>query len=85
MKVKGLLVLKRTIRFLIDALPSLFWFVVMFAFDLPYVAALSLISAVIHEAAHIFAMAFISNGCSLRAALSGFRLGAKFTHDVFVK
>ena len=55
-------------------LSVLFWILVIYGFDEPYAAGLTLISAVIHETGHILAIYLRKRGGRLRGALSGFRI-----------
>lgn len=56
-------------------LPLLFWASVMFGFDAPYIAILTIISAIIHEAGHICAMLLLSRDTGvLSPRLLGFRI-----------
>lgn len=58
-----------------SVLPIIFWVSLIFGFDTPYVAILTLISAVWHELGHCFAIALIGNGAgSMRGHASGFRI-----------
>ena len=54
--------------------PAVFWILIIFAFDMPYVAILTLISALIHELGHIIATVFLNGGFDIRSGLSGLRL-----------
>ena len=49
-------------------LPLLFWALIMFGFDAPYIAILTIISAIIHEAGHLFAMLFITHEAQMPTA-----------------
>lgn len=60
-------------------LPSLFSMLIIFSFDEPYVAILTLISAAVHEGGHIFAAWLLSGGSRLRGRFFGFALYAKNT------
>ena len=56
-------------------LPLLFWALIMFGFDAPYIAILTIISAIIHEAGHLFAMLFITHEAQMPTArLVGFKI-----------
>ena len=56
------------------ALPVLFWTLVIYAFDEPLIAGLTVAAALIHESGHLL-YAFISGWeGSFRGALTGFRL-----------
>ena len=70
---------KRIIEFLEllagSVLPIIFWISVIFGFDAPYVAMLTIISAVIHELGHYTAIAyFTGRNARLRGHSSGFRI-----------
>lgn len=61
-------------------LPMLFWISVIFGFDAPGVAVLTLIVAVIHELGHITAMIILRGGKIIpRGHATGFRLST--SHD----
>ena len=55
-------------------MPPIFWTLIIFAFDMPYVAIATLIAALIHECGHIAAMLLITGGFKLGSELSGLRL-----------
>lgn len=56
-------------------LPIIFWISVIFGFDTPDVAILTIISAVIHESGHCIAILFFSKSTpSLRGHSTGFRI-----------
>ena len=56
-------------------LPIVFWVSVIFGFDVPYVAGLTIISAVIHELGHFGAIYVLSGkGNAPRGHSSGFRI-----------
>lgn len=57
-----------------SVLPIIFWVSVIFGFDTPCVAILTIIAAVIHELGHYFAIAILSGGGVLRGHSSGFRI-----------
>ena len=57
-------------------LPFLFWMLILFGFDEPYAATLTLLSAIFHETAHSVA-AFSFGGARLRARLHGFGMKPK--------
>ncbi len=64
-------------------LPMLFWLTLIFGFDAPYVAILTVICAVIHEVGHYIAILMLSSKASrLRGHISGFRikLNTKLTY-----
>ena len=66
------------LNFIINCLSFLFWALVLIGFNTPYVAVLTLISALIHECGHIAALAFTGNFTAFpRFAVSGMRLSRK--------
>ncbi|MBE6635726.1 MAG: hypothetical protein E7617_05980 [Ruminococcaceae bacterium] len=67
----------KSLSYLLDTVPIFFWISIVLAFELPYVAVLSLISAVIHEAGHICAAYHICGGSVLRSGFFGMRLYTK--------
>lgn len=69
--------LRRFISFLIGFLSFCFWGLMLFGFNKPYIAILTVLSAIIHEAGHITALSALGGGLSLpRFVLSGFRIRA---------
>lgn len=65
------------IKLVIKILPLSFWLVLIFAFDEPYIAILTLISAAIHELGHIIALVVLSKRYVFFGVSSGLRLSAK--------
>lgn len=59
-------------------IPALFWILLVFGFDTPAVATMTLICALIHEGGHIFAVCFLKKSFTLSSAISGFRIKHKF-------
>lgn len=58
-----------------SVLPLFFWVFLIFGFDVPYIAILTIIAAVIHEVGHLVAITFISQNTEVpRGHLSGFRI-----------
>ena len=56
-------------------LPIIFWVSLIFGFDTPYVAVLTLISALVHELGHYSAICLMSeHGGRIRGHTSGFRI-----------
>ena len=56
-------------------LPMVFWISVMFGFDTPYFAVLTVISAIIHETGHFAAISIFSkDGGKIRGHSTGFRI-----------
>ena len=65
------------IGFMLKVLPVGFWLALIFAFDEPYVAFLTLIAVAVHEAGHIAALVYFSHGYRFFGVGSGFRLSAR--------
>ena len=67
-------------------LPLFFWILLIFGFDEPYMAILTILSALLHELGHIIAMMLVGRfRGKLRAHLSGFRItavGGGYTDDI---
>ena len=63
-----------------DVLPLVFWMLLLFGFDVPYIAVLTLISAFLHELGHLFFIRIynVKRG-KLKASVSGFRIHTAFT------
>ena len=58
-----------------SVLPIIFWVSLIFGFDTPYVAILTLICAVWHELGHCSAIAVVGNGSGhVKGHASGFRI-----------
>lgn len=56
-------------------LPFLFFMLIIFGFDKPYMAVLTILTALAHELAHLLALALLSGGGQMpRAVLHGFKL-----------
>lgn len=56
-------------------LPIIFWISLIFGFDSPYIAILTIISAVLHEIGHSVAISFISGGeVAIKGHTTGFRI-----------
>lgn len=56
-------------------LPLIFWIFLIFGFDVPYIAILTIISALIHEAGHIAAISHLSGKCEIPSGkMFGFRI-----------
>ena len=66
-----------TIRFLLKILPIGFWLALVFAFDEPYVAFLTLIAIAVHELGHIGALVYFSRAYRFFGVGSGLRLSAR--------
>ena len=70
---------KRIVEFLEllagSVLPIIFWISVIFGFDVPYIAILTIISAVIHELGHYTAIAYFTRkNAKVRGHSSGLRI-----------
>ncbi len=70
-------------------LPMLFWLSVLFGFDTPMVAVLTVITAVIHELGHIFAISLSSGDIKApRGHLTGFRIShgenTSYKREIFI-
>ena len=61
----------KILNFLISILPPLFWGLIIFGFEEPYMAILSIICAIIHECGHII---FMNKSSAVRGVMSGFRI-----------
>ena len=58
-----------------SVLPIIFWVSIIFGFDLPYIAVLTIIAAVIHELGHYIAIAVLSDApAPIHGHSSGFRI-----------
>ena len=56
-------------------LPLVFWVFLIFGFDVPYIAILTIISAIIHEIGHISAIAFLCDRYEMPVGrIFGFRI-----------
>lgn len=55
-------------------LPIIFWVSLIFGFDTPYIAILTLISAVMHEIGHWLVIRLLSRSARLRGHTTGFRI-----------
>lgn len=66
----------KLLTLLLGALPIVFWVLLMFGFDEPYVAILTIITALIHEIGHLIAIYTLKKGCFClpRGDISGFRI-----------
>ena len=64
----------KVIKKLLKVLPLSFWLILIFAFDEPYVAILTLISAFAHELGHMFAFLILSKRFIFFGVASGLRL-----------
>ncbi len=57
------------------ALPIIFWVSIIFGFDVPYMGVLTILTAILHEMGHIFALIiFGDKDVCIRGHLSGFRI-----------
>ena len=59
-----------------SVLPLLFWVFLIFGFDSPDIAVLTIAAAIIHELGHISALLLLGRSATLRSHLSGFRIKA---------
>ena len=67
--------LKRMLKGLVESfLPLCFWVTLIFSFDEPHVAILTILCAIVHECGHIFAQQMCNSPSKLNAKLYGFRL-----------
>lgn len=58
-----------------SVLPIIFWVSLIFGFDTPYIAILTLVSAVMHEIGHTLAISLLEGGgTSIRGHASGLRI-----------
>lgn len=66
-------------------LPSLFWLFLIYGFDTPCVAGLTIIAALIHECGHGACLLLQNNSTGrLKGSLSGFRISKKNTNSYLV-
>ncbi|MBQ7326006.1 MAG: hypothetical protein IJW93_00830 [Clostridia bacterium] len=72
-KIKNGLLFK-AIKMLEGVLPAFFWAFLIFGFEEPYMALLSIIAAIIHEGGHIFSIMLRRGRPMLRGVISGFRI-----------
>ncbi len=68
-------------------LPALFWLLVIYGFDDPCIAGITVISAILHECGHISYLLLSGSGkANIRGDLSGFRIkkkaGASYLSDI---
>ena len=64
-----------TMRHLADTvLPLLFWVLLIFGFDTPDIAILTISAALIHELGHLAAIHLFCGSAKMRGHLSGFRI-----------
>lgn len=67
--------LLRPVKWLAETLfPLIFWVLLIFGFDSPDVAVLTIIAALIHELGHICAIALTRRAAVMRSHVSGFRI-----------
>ncbi len=63
-------------------LPSLFWLLLIYGFDEPLPAGITVICALLHELGHITFLLLKNNGkLHIRSTLSGFRIKRYLTHS----
>ena len=68
-------------------LPLLFWVMLIFGFDTPDIAILTILSAVLHELGHLWAAMMTKRLGALRGHLSGFRIrlsSSGYTEEIIV-
>ena len=68
--------LKKLLKLMLQVLPCVFWILLIFGFDLPYIAVITLICALIHELGHIVALCIMCGGFNLKTVANGLRLRA---------
>lgn len=61
----------RLLGFISSLLPTLFWGLIIFGFEEPYMAIITIICALIHEGGHLI---FTPSNGSIRSVMSGFRI-----------
>ncbi len=89
MKISYKTFLPRAARYLAEGiLPLLFWVAVIFGFDAPHIATMTILSALIHELGHIaFVILFSDSGGKVSAHISGFRIktaGGGYIADILI-
>lgn len=57
-----------------SVLPIIFWISIIFGFDTPCVAILTIVAAILHELGHYIAIFYLSGSGQLRGHSSGFRI-----------
>ncbi len=68
----------RILKFLAeDILPPIFWVLLIFGFDTPDVAVLTILAALLHELGHMAVIAAMKRGWRLGGHVSGFRIHAR--------
>lgn len=67
----------RLLNISLKLLPAFFWLLLIFAFDLPHIAIITLISVIIHECGHIFALCVLTDNFVLKTETVGFRIKPK--------
>ncbi len=66
---------KRMIKGFVDGiLPLCFWVTLIFSFDEPHIAILTILCAILHECGHLFAHQMCRSPTTLNAKIYGFRL-----------
>ena len=65
------------IHWISSILPAFFWTFLIFGFEEPYMAVLSIGAAIIHELGHISCILLRADMPNLRSVLSGFRISSK--------
>ena len=69
--------LRKILFLLMRILPFAFWIFVLFGFDSPYIAILTLLCALIHELGHISAIFMINGKYKLKSVFSGFKISVE--------
>lgn len=69
--------LRKTLKLFLRILPALFWILLIFGFDIPYIAVMTLITATIHELSHVAAALILKGKFYFDGAFSGLRLTPK--------
>ncbi len=64
----------RLLKGMLASLPMIFWVLLIFSFDAPYIAILTFSAAAIHELGHILATLILLGKFELKASLTGFGL-----------
>ncbi len=75
--VRGGAMKKRTLAFIRELcafLPAIFWGLLIYGFDAPYVANLTLLSALLHEIGHITVFSLLKRHSTAKSTVNGLRL-----------
>ena len=57
-----------------NLLPMMFWVLILFSFEEPFLATVTLISAFIHELGHILCILLMGKSFGIRGEINGFRI-----------